>query len=79
MAHRPNMCTVDRIARTLIGVALLYVGFVDAAIISSDLIGYLVGALGAINVGSALLAYCPVYSLANVSTLRPRGQQQHQE
>lgn len=70
MSLRRNMCVVDRLFRTALGVVLIYVGFIDTGLISSPLVNYLLGGFGVVNIASALLAHCPLYALANLSTVR---------
>jgi len=72
MSLRRNMCAVDRLFRMALGVALIYVGFIDTSLISSQLVNFLLGCFGLVNIVSALLAHCPLYALANLSTYREK-------
>ena len=72
MIFQGNMCPIDRVMRILIGCALLYVGFIDPSLIgiSSQILGVVLGIVGLINIGAAFLGFCPVYSIAGISSCR---------
>lgn len=57
-----NVGSIDRILRIVIGIALLVWGFV-----LSNPMNYW-GAIGAIPLFTALLGWCPAYTLINFST-----------
>ena len=57
-----NIGTIDRILRILVGVALLVWGFV-----LSQPFNYW-GAIGAIPLLTALIGWCPAYTLIGVNT-----------
>ena len=63
-----NMGLVDRLIRTITGLALMYVGFVDQSIIGNPTINIIVGIFGIISIVFAYMAFCPIYTLGNVST-----------
>jgi hypothetical protein len=63
-----NMHVVDQIIRLVLGVGLIYFGFFDHNVISDPFFGYIVGIFGVINLGSGLVAVCPVYSMAGIRT-----------
>ena len=63
-----NLHTLDRVARILIGIACVYVGFFEQALINNQIIAILVGVFGVVNVGASLFSHCPVYKLAGIST-----------
>ncbi|WP_416899400.1 MAG: DUF2892 domain-containing protein [Minwuia sp.] len=65
---KKNMHIIDQAARVLVGVALLYAGFVDRSLIANDLVSWALGAFGALNLVSGLLGHCPVYWAAGLST-----------
>ena len=65
---KKNMHIIDQAARVLVGVALLYAGFVDRSLIANDLVSWALGAFGVLNLVSGLLGSCPVYSAAGLST-----------
>lgn len=69
----PNMHVIDRILRTGIGMAYVYVGFVEWSLIPNAVISVLVGLFGVVNLGSAALGFCPVYRLGGVRTNKAPG------
>ena len=71
MLFQHNMCTIDRILRVSVGIALLYVGFIDPDILGfeSTLVSIVIGVIGLMNIGSAFMGHCPVYKIANLSSL----------
>ena len=64
------MCPLDRILRILIGAGLVYLGFFGQTILSNDVLRLVLGVIGVINIISSLLGVCPMYKLANLSTLK---------
>jgi len=60
-----NQANWDRIARVIIGVALLYAGF--GGIIGGTL-GIVVGIIGLIPLLTGLLGWCPLYALFKTGT-----------
>ncbi|NOX92049.1 MAG: DUF2892 domain-containing protein [Gammaproteobacteria bacterium] len=68
MAIKRNLHNIDIAVRTLIGVALIYIGFVDTSYISNDVVRWLLGIFGIVNLLAATLRSCPVYALADIST-----------
>ncbi|WPZ33469.1 DUF2892 domain-containing protein [Thalassobaculum sp. OXR-137] len=66
----PNMHTLDRIVRLVLGVGCLYAGFIDWGLIPNAVISVLVGLFGVVNLGSAIFGYCPVYRLGGIRTNR---------
>ena len=65
-----NMGTLDRIIRIATGLALLYIGFVDQEIIGDMTINIIVGIFGIISIVFAYFAFCPIYTLGNISTAK---------
>ncbi len=68
MPLKRNLHTVDRIARFIIGLACIYIGFIDHSIINNTIVSILVGLFGLLNLGVVIFAHCPVYSIAGIST-----------
>lgn len=64
----PNMHVIDIAARFVVGLALIWIGFVDQSLIPNALLGWALGAFGVLNLGSALMRFCPVYAIAGLST-----------
>jgi hypothetical protein len=63
-----NLHTIDRVARIIVGMGCIYIGFIDTVMIYSDIISGIVGLFGVVNVGVAVFSHCPVYKLAGIST-----------
>ena len=70
MVIQRNLHTIDIAVRIMIGVALVYICFIDVDYISNDIIRWLLGIYGVINLISASLRSCPIYALAGISTFR---------
>lgn len=69
-----NLSNIDRIIRTLLGLVLIYYGFVDPSVIANPVAATLVGLFGLINIFAGITAFCPVYKLAGLSTCRKRSE-----
>lgn len=65
-----NMGGIDRSIRVATGLAMMYVGFVDQSIIGNSTINIIVGIFGIISILFAYMAFCPIYTLGNVSTMK---------
>lgn len=59
---RTNEGTIDRVVRTLVGIALLSLAFVGP----KTLWGY----VGLVPLATGLLGWCPLYTLLGISTCR---------
>ena len=70
MTFNRNMHPIDQILRVLLGITLIYIGFFDRELVSDALLGSLLGAFGVVNMVSGFVAFCPVYAVAGLSTLR---------
>lgn len=68
MQVKKNLCLLDQVLRIGIGVGLMYIGFVETSWIGDPAIAIAAGVFGLINVAAALIGYCPLYRLANIST-----------
>jgi hypothetical protein len=68
-----NLHGIDIAVRTVIGLALVYVGFMDTGLIDNPVARGLLGAFGVLNLVAASLRHCPLYHLAGFSTCRPRA------
>jgi len=66
--EKRNMGNVDRVIRILMGLAMIYLGFIDQSLIGSVAIASIVGVFGVISIAFAYIAFCPLYTLGNVST-----------
>lgn len=63
-----NVGRLDQILRIGIGLALMWIGFIDDALITDRLIATLVGLFGLLNLVAALFRVCPFYTLAGINT-----------
>lgn len=70
MAIKRNLHNVDITVRTLIGAALVYVCFIDTTYIANDVVRWLLGSFGVVNLFAAVVRSCPIYALAGISTFR---------
>ena len=69
MKLKRNMNHFDQILRLGIGIASIYVGFIDTALIGEPLISICIGIFGVVNLFSVATAHCPIYNMAGISTL----------
>ncbi len=60
-----NEASWDRIARVVLGVVLIYLGFSDTI---SGGFGVVVGVVGFVPLLTGLVGWCPVYSMLNFRT-----------
>lgn len=63
-----NMGTIDRTIRILSGLVMMYFGFIDQTLIGTTSIAYIVGIFGIVSIAFAYIAFCPIYTLGNIST-----------
>ena len=68
MKKGPNMHSIDRVVRLIVGLICVYIGFIDLSLISSRPVAILVGVFGVINLWAFITTRCPVYSVAGFST-----------
>ena len=67
---RVNMGLIDRIIRIVTGLGMIYLGFIDQAIIGNLTINIIVGIFGIISIFFAYIAFCPIYTFGNISTAK---------
>ena len=67
-----NMGPVDQTLRTLIGIALIYLGPVSHILTSDFMSGVLLGFIGILNIASSAIGYCPMYQMAGFFTYKPK-------
>ena len=72
MALKRNLHFLDITLRVIIGIALVYVGFIDTSHVPNNVVRILLGIFGIINLLAAAMRSCPVYSLAGISTYRDK-------
>ena len=76
MIVKPNLSSLDRIARAVVGVVCVYLGFINQALTINDTLNLLIGLFGIINLFAAVFSYCPVYKMAGIDTSKSGSQQQ---
>lgn len=64
---RMNEASWDRIARVVVGLALLYLGW--AGVVSSPW-GTLLGVIGVVFLVTGVIGWCPLYALLRIRTRR---------
>ena len=64
-----NVGMADKVIRSLIGIALLCLGFFDNDIINDHFIEYIFIAVGIFSLLIVMVGNCPLYSLIGLSTL----------
>ncbi len=65
---KKNMHIADVAIRAVVGIGLIWVGFIDGSLVSSNLVNWGLGGFGVLDLVSAAMAFCPVYFLAGFST-----------
>jgi hypothetical protein len=70
MAIKRNLHIVDIIFRVTIGLACIYMGFIDAEFIANKVVSILVGIFGVLNLMAATTRYCPIYTIVGFTTYR---------
>lgn len=70
VAFKQNAGKYDRIARTLVGLALVGVAYYGPHLLSDPLVVMVVWVFGAINLVTGVTGFCPVYKLAGIDTAR---------
>ena len=64
-----NMSGIDRALRAVLGAVLIYLPFSATPLVADAVIVGLLAIFGLVNLGSAVVGHCPVYRLANLSTV----------
>ncbi|HED16810.1 MAG TPA: DUF2892 domain-containing protein [Gammaproteobacteria bacterium] len=68
-----NMGRIDQVLRLGISIVLIYVGFVDQELINDHLTSMIAGIIGIVNLLSALIGICPLYSITGINTCHKEG------
>lgn len=67
-----NVGTLDRSLRVIIGIALIVAPLLNfMGLGASAVVAYLLMAIGAILILTALFSFCPLYRLLNISSMKP--------
>lgn len=72
MNLKRNMGLTDQIFRTLMGLALIYIGPLSDVITSDTLSSVLLSVVGVMIIISSIIGWCPVYHLAGFNTNRSK-------
>ena len=64
-----NVGTVDRIARAILGVVLLYLAFIGGALDASAW-KWVAVAAGVIMLGTSAMKFCPIYRIFGMRTCK---------
>ena len=67
---KKNLAIWDRGVRLVIAIFMIGAGLLFRSWIGDDFLVFLIVAFGALNLVASLLGWCPVYSLANISTAK---------
>jgi hypothetical protein len=65
-----NVAGWDRALRTVVGLGLVYFGFVATG---ATLAGVVLGVVGLVLVAVGLIGWCPIYAAFGFSTFHPRA------
>lgn len=68
-----NAGKLDRLLRTIIGIVLIYFGFINTGLIGQLVLTVLIGIFGIINLVVAVTGVCPVYTMAGINTCGARA------
>lgn len=63
----PNVGTIDRILRSVLGVALFYVAFASGAL-DGSIWQWVAAVAGVVMLGVAAVRFCPVYTVLGLRT-----------
>lgn len=67
---KKNMGSIDRAIRIITGLVMMYLGFINQAVIGNFTINIIVGVFGIISIVFAYMSFCPIYTFGNISTMK---------
>ena len=67
-----NMGSVDQVFRTIMGLALIYIGPLSDALTTDFISGLLLASVGVMIVVSSFIGFCPLYHVAGFNTYKPK-------
>ena len=70
MKLKRNMNTIDRLLRSVMGLALIYLGPGSDLITTDFLSGILLAVVGGFTLFSAITAHCSIYNIAGFNTYK---------
>lgn len=65
-----NMGLIDRTIRIVTGLVMMYFGFIDQSVIGNLTVSIIIGIFGIISILFAYMAFCPIYTFGNISTIK---------
>lgn len=68
MVFEKNLSNLDRTVRGFIGVSLSVFVFWNGGLLEDQILQWLLGVFGALNLVSLATGWCPVYQLAGLSS-----------
>ena len=68
MIIKRNIGDIDRVFRFVVGLSMIFYGFVDQELISDQLAAYLLGTFGVIVFSSSMAGSCPLYNMIDLNT-----------
>ena len=72
MKIKPNMGTLDRTFRAIVGIILLTIGPLTNVLDLNTITLTAMGLLGALALFSSISAYCPLYNFTDSNTLNKK-------
>lgn len=70
MSLSKNLCLMDRIVRGVIAIIAIGAGVLFGDVIGDVVLQVIVVIFGVLNLISFVFGWCPVYSMANISTCK---------
>ena len=64
-----NVGTIDRIARAVLGIFLLYISFASGAL-DGSVWKWVAAVAGVVMLGVAVVRFCPIYAILGIRTCR---------
>jgi hypothetical protein len=64
---------IDRVLRSGVGVAMIYVGFINQGLVADNVARLVLGGMGVFMLGVVLIGFCPMYTVIGFSTASPKA------
>ena len=65
-----NVGLTDRVIRLILGLIMLYFGFIDNTVINDQISSIILGGFGVIFFLTAIFSMCPLYNLIGLNTYK---------
>lgn len=72
MMFKRNIGLIDRLLRSGIGLAMMYVGFLGQHLVADYVTRMVIGGMGVFMIAIAIVGVCPMYALIGFSTYSPK-------